>query len=533
MDPTTRRPRPPRTRTALALGAALLATLAPAAQAQTKRLLMHYMPWFQSPEVRGYWGKHWTGFNNEADPTQIAPDGRPDIWSNYDPLIGPYDSMDPDVLECHLLQMKLAGVDGVIVDWYGLSSAADYALNHEATEALFDACGQFLMDFAVCFEDRTIEYRVNTGQLHPSQITSDLTSMMGWMQANWFASPLYVRKSGAPLLLNFGPIYVTDPAVWDAALGSLPTPPVLYALPHLWQGVQADGAFAWVHAWVYDGDPSEAVIKQRLNDFFTGVSPDPDLVIPSAVSGFDDAYVDQSYPPIDHRGGDTLREALEVGMDGPWPIIQLVTWNDFTEGTMIEPTYEFGYTFLEVIQQERAEELAPLFPFTADDLRLPTRLFFLRKSGSAPAATLDQISQWLSMGDTASARAALSVLLGDTFQSHPADAVVDAGGTLVFAAEVDGGGAGLTLRWERDGVPLTDDGRIAGAGGSTLSIAQAGVDDVGTYRLVATIDGMAVSSEPAVGAVRAASDPADVNGDGVVDELDVIDLTDELDGDGP
>jgi len=52
-------------------------------------------------------------------PTKTTTKRLADIWSNYHPLIGLYDSTDPDLLECHLLQMKLAGIDGVIPDWYG------------------------------------------------------------------------------------------------------------------------------------------------------------------------------------------------------------------------------------------------------------------------------------------------------------------------------------------------------------------------------------------------------------------------------
>lgn len=93
------------------------------------------MPWYETPAFRGYWGNHWTGFNNEANPNQIGPDGQRNIWSNYYPIIEPYDSADPHTLECHMLQMKLAGIDGVIADWYGISSAADYPIIQVATEA--------------------------------------------------------------------------------------------------------------------------------------------------------------------------------------------------------------------------------------------------------------------------------------------------------------------------------------------------------------------------------------------------------------
>ena len=45
-----------------------------------KRIYAHYMPWYETPGFRGYWGNHWTGFNNEADPnTIVGPDGRRDI----------------------------------------------------------------------------------------------------------------------------------------------------------------------------------------------------------------------------------------------------------------------------------------------------------------------------------------------------------------------------------------------------------------------------------------------------------------------
>ena len=78
-----------------------------------------------------------------------------------------------------------------------------------------------------------------------------------------------------------------------------------------------------------------------------------------------------------------MRETLQAGMEGPWPMILLVTWNDYGEGTMIGPTYEFGYLFLEIIQEARRHEPGQTFRFTAADLRLPARLFQLRKSGDS------------------------------------------------------------------------------------------------------------------------------------------------------
>ena len=83
------------------------------------RLLVHYMPWYATKDVSGAWGWHWT--MNHFDPEQKKWDAQRKIASHDYPLIGPYDSGDDHALECHALLMKIAGLDGVVIDWYGTS----------------------------------------------------------------------------------------------------------------------------------------------------------------------------------------------------------------------------------------------------------------------------------------------------------------------------------------------------------------------------------------------------------------------------
>lgn len=392
---------------------ALVCGLAPGGSAETadarKTLLMHFMPWYITPHVRDQWGGHWTGFPPRHNPEALNADGLPDIWSHYHPLIGLYDSSNPHVLECQLLQMKLAGVDGVIADWYGLSDLPDYPSTHEATQALFKAAARFDMKFVACFEDRTLKRLIHEQRLAPEGTTTHLRDTFLWMQDQWFNASHYLRIDGRPLLLNFGPIHVTDPQPWREALDALSPRPALFALHHLWRRIDADGGFTWVHAKVWQGGPGPEVVRLRLTEVFNRASEDPRRVIVSAAAGFNDVYV-KSHPDLDHRDGETLREALRTSIEGPWPIIQLVTWNDYGEGTMIEPTHQFGYTFLEVIQQERRRELGVRFPFIADDLRLPARLLKLRQTPDAPQEQLDAIAELLNAGHCAQARKLLDEL---------------------------------------------------------------------------------------------------------------------------
>lgn len=375
-----------------------------------KRILMHYMPWYTTPEIRGEWGGHWTGWGKH-DPDHLDAEGLPDIWSKYHPLIGTYDSADPAVLECQLLQMKLAGVDGVIVDWYGISDLHDYDENHVASQALFTVAARLDMEFSVCFEDRTVQELINNDRLKQNQIAEHLSKTLQWLQLHWFRHPHYSHFNGRPLFLLFGPIYISDNAPWESALGSIEPRPAFFPLHHLWKNLSAaDGGFTWVHADAWADDATPDAVRRNLHALFRHVGPEPDQVIVSATPGFDDVY-DRPMIHLDHREGETLRESFDACMDGPWPLIQLITWNDYGEGTVIEPTHEHGYRLLEVIHEARRSQLgASDFPYTPQDLRLPARLLELRKAGEVDPEILDSIANMLKDGRVENARQALNRL---------------------------------------------------------------------------------------------------------------------------
>src|SRR5438270_361527 len=138
---------------------------APAAPAKPPLILAHYLPWFEARPDSARWGWHWT--MNHFDPEKVT-DGKRSIASHYYPLIGPYDSGSPAVVEYHLLLMKLAGIDGVIADWYGRSNFLDYPIVHRHTAALFQQAEKLGMRTGICYEDQTIPKLVQGGKLPKS-----------------------------------------------------------------------------------------------------------------------------------------------------------------------------------------------------------------------------------------------------------------------------------------------------------------------------------------------------------------------------
>ena len=186
---------------------------APAAAA-SKMVMVYYMPWFSAKPFNNAWGWHWTMDHFNPEVTNAV--GQREIASWYYPAIGPYDSADPAVLEYHVLLMKLAGIDGVIVDWYGSANYMDYSSNNQATLKLFDFTRKAGLKFGICYEDQTIQHLIDGRYLAASNALGQAQSEMLYLQTNYFADPSYLRQAGRPVLLNFGPQYFLTSSNWEA-----------------------------------------------------------------------------------------------------------------------------------------------------------------------------------------------------------------------------------------------------------------------------------------------------------------------------
>src|SRR5260221_10149681 len=113
--------------------------------------------------------------------------------------------------------MKLAGIDGVIVDWYGTSDYVDYAFIHRNTGRLLDAARKLQLRFAVCYEDQTVPALEKAGKLSSSERVSHVRQLFGWLRSNWFRDPAYLRIDGKPVALSFGSGGLAD-TEWSEAL---------------------------------------------------------------------------------------------------------------------------------------------------------------------------------------------------------------------------------------------------------------------------------------------------------------------------
>ena len=102
-----------------------------------------------------------------------------------------------------------------------------------------------------------------------------------------------------------------------------------------------------------------------------------------------------------------MKETLKAALESKAPFVQFATWNDWGEGTQIEPSVEFGFRDLEVIQSHR-RTLDPTFVVSASDLKLPFELYKARKRGKQSKAVLDRVARDLASGRFSQAKKSLA-----------------------------------------------------------------------------------------------------------------------------
>jgi Glycosyl hydrolase family 99 len=374
----------------LAVLAPLLFTAPQAVHGGPKPVMVHYMPWFVAKPYSTSWGWHWT--MNYFNPGMTNANGELQIASWYYPLIGPYDSADPAVLEYHVLLMKLAGIDGVIVDWYGMDNFNDYAINNLRTLALFNYIRKAGLKFSLCYEDATIKQETN-GFITASAAIAHAQQTLLYAQTNFFTDASFLRLNNAPVFLNFGPQYFKNTSDWVSIFSVLnaTNQPAFFTLDNRLSPVGA-GAFDWPPMWMTGGGANSltpAQLQSYLAGFDQQASGWPGSVS-SAFPRFHDIYGqvpgNTSYGYLDDANGSTLTNTLSRALTNNSPIVQIVTWNDFGEGTIVEPTREYGYRDLEIIQNLRRQYLDPGFSYHTNDLAMAFRFYNLRRQyGSNPA----------------------------------------------------------------------------------------------------------------------------------------------------
>ncbi len=332
-------------------------------------LVAHYMPWFEihpvgEPDNRTWKHWRWDGAGTKHDPENIIHNGQRDIATVTYPLIGPYNSHDPDVVRYHFQTARNAGITAMVVIWYGPPTDSPSPANNNAHEPhdimfmLLDQAQQTDMRLAICYEEKLNwpPYR------HPEsreQIVQSATDDLTYLIKHYASHPAYLRREGKPAIFQFnywgqdthGPRTLLRPE-WQQIIEALPERPFICRQnldrPELYPPL--DAAYMWIKpdpAWVNDFNHFKSIANRlQAENKLT-------FLMPFIAPGFDDTGVNGwggGPRQIMSSGLAFLEHTMAQAQTVDSELIQIATWNDWQEGTAIEPSVENGYDYLNAIE---------------------------------------------------------------------------------------------------------------------------------------------------------------------------------------
>lgn len=320
----------------------------------------HYMPWFSNPhtaETSNSGWKHW-GWNGNVvkhDPESRDEEGRRDIASTLYPLIGPYSSNRSPVIRYHMETAKAAGIDAFVVIWYGPGTETD-----QVVPLLLEIGNEAGIKICLCYEEKVNwpEFRQPNSR---EEIVQSVVADLSYVLDRYSSHPAYLTRVGDPVLFQFnywgedalGPKNVR-PAEWDQVFASL-SRKVAYVRQNHEEGFHPTipARYLW---FTPDESLIERFTRSSLGDVETGTLS---FFVTMAAPEFNDSGVNGwgGGSRITPGAGlslfdDTLRRAWQ----GNPEMIQLVTWNDFNEGTSIEPSLEHGFRYLDALEVRIGEK---------------------------------------------------------------------------------------------------------------------------------------------------------------------------------
>jgi hypothetical protein len=310
-------------------------------------LAFHY-PWYGTPEGPARRWRHWNhprlripegqilGFHDPR--RQVAP-GRLDVGAIDYPSEGLYDSADPAVIARQLDAARRAGLDGLVVSWWGRAT-----FEAQAFERLLDQAATSSLRLAPYYE---------TGELWPrgaEGVAADLLTLLD----SRGASAAWLRVSGRPVIFLYA-AHRLRPEGWELVSRRLhaagrrpflvpdaPGPDWLARNPGWLTRFDALHVYSPIPILSRGADLGEA-LRARAAAARAAGRPFMAPVAP----GFDDRAVRQPGTVVPRDGGATYDRTWRAALAADPAWILVASWNEWHESSEIEPSREYGTRYLE------------------------------------------------------------------------------------------------------------------------------------------------------------------------------------------
>jgi hypothetical protein len=273
------------------------------------------------------------------------------------PLLGTYSSDDLSVMRQHIQEAKAAGIDGFIVSWKSTD-----VLNRRLDQ-LAQVAQQEDFKLAVIYQGLDF-YR---NPLPASQVASDLDVFI-----QRYASLPVFQLFSKPLVIWSG-TWKFSPQEIDLVTKTRRDKLLILASERDLAGytrlaTMVDGnAYYWssVNPATYPG------YADKLLKMGQAVHANGGLWIPPAAPGFDARLIGGT-SVVDRNNGDTFRTEINTAMNSSPDALGIISWNEFSENSYIEPSQKYGTQYLDILTSIHSTTSPQIIEF---DSSIPLQTF--------------------------------------------------------------------------------------------------------------------------------------------------------------
>jgi len=268
------------------------------------------------------------------------------------PAIGRYSSDDPRVIRTQIQQAKSAGIDGFIVSWKSTVT------NNRRLRLLMTIAGEEQFKLAMIYQG--LDFARNPQPV--ARVAGDFQLF----RDSFADDPVFLRIRGRPLTIFSGTWAFDHDGV--AAI----TAPVRDSLQVLSTEKNLDGYRRL--ADVTDGDAyywssvdpdTHPNYPEKLMAMSQAIHADGKIWIAPFSPGFDARLVGGT-KAVDRKDGETLVTQYEAAAQSSPDAVGLISWNEFSENTHVEPSVAFGDRYLTVLRDIVVTPMPPTFDDVGD-----------------------------------------------------------------------------------------------------------------------------------------------------------------------
>lgn len=287
-----------------------------------QKVLAFYYPWYGIPKGPSAQWVHWNPQKSHRD-------------SAHTPLAGYYDSQDPETVRRHIREAKEAGIDGFISSWWGKGTFEDRAF-----QVLLDVASEENFLVTVYYEYASI----------PAQIVSDVNYII----SRYGSNASFLTVEGLPVIFFY--CRVTEKfslTEWETVFAQLGRQGRrIFAIA---DGLRNEflSVFQGIHTYNPVSLPLDSVAEQYKAASLLARMQGA-LFAATVVPGYDEAYKNPSNLFVDRADGDTYRAYWNVARVSNPQWILITSFNEWHEGSEIEPSVEFGRFYLTLTAEETA-----------------------------------------------------------------------------------------------------------------------------------------------------------------------------------